>query len=345
MSESRKYNIILFINGILIVIFLNLKSLWYISDLLSPYGEQLSKEVVTKLYYIIQQFFVHLIAFLVIAFYNFSWKNKIAENYRFSKNTNKIFIIVANLFLFFLFAFIPSILTSDFSKFVTITYFFFGNFFVYFLAVSVSYLFVFLKQMDVLRTENQQLKTEKAKAELYALKEQISPHFFFNTLNSLSAVIRTAEKSDSLEFVEKLSQVYRYILDSGNNDLVSIKEEIGFLNDYSYLLHKRFGDNFSIENRMDSNILDYKIPPLALQVLLENVTKHNKLLSSNPIKISIGNTEDSIYFKNELRRKENVASHGSGLSNLNKRYHVICGKEIEIIKKNEEFCVTIPIIK
>ncbi len=126
---------------------------------------------------------------------------------------------------------------------------------------------------------------------------------------------------------------------------MSIKEEIGFLNDYTYLLHKRFGNNFSIENRINSNVLEYKIPPLALQVLLENVTKHNKLLSSSPVKISMVNTEDFIYFKNELRRKENVASHGSGLSNLNKRYQLICGKEIKITEENDEFCVKIPIIR
>ena len=98
-------------------------------------------------------------------------------------------------------------------------------------------------------------------------------------------------------------------------------------------------------SEIDSKILENKIPPLALHVLFENVTKHNKLLSSSPVKISILNTDDYIYFKNELRKKENVASHGSGLSNLNKRYQMICGKEIEISEKNNEFCVKIPIIK
>lgn len=345
MSESRKYNIILFISGILIVIFLNTKSLWYISDLLSQNNGQLLKEAEFKLYYIIQQFIIHLFAFQVIAFYNFTWISRFANLLRVSKLAKITLIIAGNLLLFFLFALIPSVIAKGFSDFGTITYFLFVNFIVYVLAISIAYLFIFLQQIYGLRSENQQLKTDKAKAELYALKEQISPHFFFNTLNSLSAVIRTAEKSDSLEFVEKLSQVYRYILDSGNNNLLSIKEEIEFLNDYSYLLHKRFGNNFSIENRMDSNILDYKIPPLALQVLLENVTKHNKLLSSHPVKISIENMQDHIHFKNELRKKENVVSHDSGLSNLNKRYQMICGKEIEISEKNNEFCVKIPIIK
>ncbi len=168
MRTSRKYNRILFISAILIVIFLNLKSLWYITDLFSPYTEQISKEAELKLYYIIQQFIIHLIAFQVIAFYNFVWKDRIANSFRFSKEANIALIIAVNLFLFFLFAFFPSVIAKGFSNFGAITNFFFGNFFAYVLAVSVAYLFVFLKQMYVLRTENQQLKTEKANAELNA---------------------------------------------------------------------------------------------------------------------------------------------------------------------------------
>ena len=189
MRNSKKYNKILFISGILIVILLNLKSLWYITGLFSPYSEQISKEAELKLYYFIQQYIIHLIAFQVIAFYNFSWKNSIAKFFRFSKNTNIIFTIAANLFLFFLFALFLAILSAGFSGFGKMIYYLLGNLFVYILAISVAYLFVFLKQMYVLRTENHQLKTEKANAELISLKEQLSPHFFFNTLNSLSAVI------------------------------------------------------------------------------------------------------------------------------------------------------------
>lgn len=345
MNKRSEYNTILFISGVLIVTFVNLKSIWYISDLLSNNNGQLLKEAKLKLYYIIQQFITHLVAFQLIAFYNFSWKGRLSNLLRVSKFSNITLIVAGNLFLFFLCAYIPSVLTKYISNFGGITYFLFVNFIVYVLAISIAYLFIFLQQISSLRNENEQLHTEKVRAELFALKEQISPHFFFNTLNSLSAVIRTAEKSESLEFVEKLAQVFRYILDNGECNLVSIQEEIFFINDYSYLLRKRFGNNFSIENRIDSNIMDYKIPPLALQVLLENVTKHNILLSSSPINISIENTEDYILFKNKLRKKANVVSHGSGLSNLNKRYQMICRKQIQIFEKNSEFCVKIPIIK
>ena len=291
-------------------------------------------------------FSVFVVVYCVILF-NYSWKESfIRKNL---KGWNKQFVnITTNIFLYLLLSLLAYILFRSLPHNVEVYSIVF--FLEKFILAEISALII-ASLLIANRTAKRnkevmvQLQIENKKAELQGLKEQISPHFFFNTLNSLSAVIRTAEKSDSLEFVEKLSQVYRYILDSGDNNTVSIKEEIGFLNDYSYLLHKRFGNNFSIDNKIDSKILENKMPPLALHVLFENVTKHNKLLSSSPVKISILNTDDYIYFKNELRKKENVASHGSGLSNLNKRYQMICGKEIEISEKNNEFCVKIPIIK
>jgi len=344
MQNSKKYKFILFISGVLIVILLNLKSLWYIFDLVSPYTELNLKEVEFKLYYIIQQFIIHLIAFQIIAFYNYSWKNKFSEIFCFSKNTNIIFIIAANLFLFFLFAFIPSILTKGFSNFVAITYFLLGNFFVYVLAVSVAYLFVFLRQVYVLRTENQLLKTERANAELTSLKEQISPHFFFNTLNSLSSLIRTRDREDSLEFIEKMSEVYRYILDSTNVDLVMISKEIEFVNSYFYLLKKRFGEKITLQNEICSELYKSNVPPLGIQLLIENAIQHNIISSSSPLIIKLYNDDNMIVAENKINKKDANENFGLGLSNLNKRYQLIANKEIEIIESNEKFIVKLPVL-
>lgn len=348
IKSNRYYILIILFSGFLLSILLNLKLIWYLADLWSNKTiSDFSIEENSKLVYGIQQIFSQFFVFFSIGFFNFSLKDKILQN-TIKPILNVLFVLFSNLIIIFLLSFLQFILFKieyPGKGVLGISYYFWKDFLVYLIAIPFAYILRMNKNFKETKRDNQKLKTEKAKAELITLKEQLSPHFFFNTLNSLSSVIRTAEKSESLEFVEKLSQVYRYILDSGNNDLVSLKEEIGFLNDYSYLLHKRFGNNFSIENKIDSKILNNKIPPLALQVLLENVTKHNKLLSSKLVKISIGNTEDLIYFKNDLRKKENVASHGSGLSNLDKRYQMICGKGIEIIEKNDEFCVKIPIIK
>jgi len=349
IKSNRYYILIILFSGFLLSILLNLKLIWYLADLWSNKTiSDFSIEENSKLVYGIQQIFSQFFVFSLIGYFNFSLKDKIFKQNTIKPTLNVLIVLFANLFIIYILAFLQFILFKieyPGKGILSISYYFWKDFLVYLIAIPFAYILRINKNLKETKRDNQKLKTEKAKAELISLKEQLSPHFFFNTLNSLSAVIRTAEKGDTLEFVEKLSQVYRYILDSGNNNLVSIKEEIVFLNDYTWLLHKRFGNNFSVDNKIDSKILDNKIPPLALQVLLENVTKHNKLLSSKPVKISIENTEDLIYFKNDLRKKENVASHGSGLSNLNKRYRVICGKEIEIIEKNDEFCVKIPIIK
>jgi LytS/YehU family sensor histidine kinase len=307
-----------------------------------------SVEEYGKLIYGIQQIFSQFCVFALLGLFNFSLKDKVFKTNALNPILNGVFVIFANLLIIFLTALLQALIFKmgyPGKGGIAISFFFWKDFIVYSIAIPLAYVLKMNNNLKETKRDNLKLKTEKAKAELISLREQLSPHFFFNTLNSLSAVIRTAEKSDSLEFVEKLSQVYRYILDSGNNNLVSINEEIGFLNDYSYLLHKRFGNNFIIDNRINSNVFDYKIPSLALQVLLENVTKHNKLLSSNPIKITIENTDDVIFFRNIMIRKANVESHGSGLKNLNKRYQMICGRAIEIIEKNDEFCVKIPIIK
>ena len=348
-KSDRYYILIILLSGFLLSILLNLKLIWYLVDLFSNKAIlEFYFEENGKLVYGIQQICSQFVVFFLIGFFNFFLKDKVFKQITIKPILNVLFVVFANLFIIFLLAFLQYILFK--TKYpgkgvLSISYYFWKDLFMYVIAIPFAYILRMNKNLKETRRDNLNLKTEKAKAELISLKEQLSPHFFFNTLNSLSAIIRTAEKSDGLEFVEKLSQVYRYILDSGNNNLVSIKEEIDFLNDYCWLLHKRFGNNFSIDNMIHSNVLDYRIPPLALQVLLENVTKHNKLLSSNPVKISIENTKDFIFFKNELRRKEKSVSHGTGLSNLNKRYQIICKKEIEITETNDDFCVKIPIIK
>ncbi len=350
MNKPNKYYIlIILLSGFFLSILLNLKLLWYLFDLWSNITVSgISLDEDGKLFYGIQQIFSQFCVFALLGLFNFSLKDKVFKQDKLKPILNVLSVIIANLIIIFLIAYLQALffkLEYSGKSILGISYYFWKDFFVYAIAIPLAYVLRMNKNLKETKRDNLKLKTEKTNAELISLREQLSPHFFFNTLNSLSAVIRTAEKSDSLEFVEKLSQVYRYILDSGNNNLVSINEEIAFLNDYSYLIHKRFGDNFMIDNRINGNVLDHKIPPLALQVLLENVTKHNKLLSSSPVKISIENTEDFIFFRNEIIKKANVESHGSGLKNLNKRYLMICGKEIETSEKNNEFCVKIPIIK
>lgn len=350
MNKTNTYYIsIILFSGIFLSILLNLKSLWSLygildTKIISDFSDEESKELI----YFIQQLFSQFFVFSALVFFNFYWKDYLFKRTMFYRLLNVLYVIIGNLVIIFLTAYLQAILFKTESlglDVMGISFYLWIDFFVYSIAIPLAYILKINKNLNQAKSENLVLKTEKANAELTSLKEQLSPHFFFNTLNALSAVIRSGEKNDSIEFVGKLSQVYRYILDSRKNNLVSIKEEIEFLNDYAYLLHKRFGNNFIIENKISNHVLNDRIPPLALQLLLENVTKHNILLSSNILKISIENNDDFIYFINEMKERNNVDSTGLGLTNLNKRYQMIYDKEIEITKKNHHFCVKIPIVK
>jgi LytS/YehU family sensor histidine kinase len=194
-----------------------------------------------------------------------------------------------------------------------------------------------------MQLENVQLKELNTKAELSMLKEQLNPHFMFNTLNSLSAVIRTSTKEASLELVDDISSVYRYVLDNEQISLIQLKEEIGFLNNYINLLKKRFNEALIIDIHIAEEFLIREIPPLTLQILIENVVKHNKILSSKPVYVDIKNYGDFLIVANTLNIKSSTESHGIGLANLNKRFKLLFNKEIEISKTESSFIVKLPI--
>lgn len=168
------------------------------------------------------------------------------------------------------------------------------------------------------RIENELLKQQSLQNELMALKNQIDPHFLFNSLNSLTSLIRDNEKAT--QFVKKLSHMYRYILQSGESDLVSIKEELKFLESYTHLIRTRYRDRFSIDIRIDDKFLEEEIPPLALQLLVENAVKHNEISETNPLKVKIYSKEGSIFIENTMRPRTTI-SEGTknGLLNLKKK--------------------------
>lgn len=211
-------------------------------------------------------------------------------------------------------------------------------------AIFLAYFLTTFRISKEREKEVQELKEENRQAEIQALKEQISPHFLFNTFNSLSALIRTDKKNESLEFIQSLSEVYRYILESQHKNLVSISEELKFLKAYTYLLQKRFEHNLVVNILIDEKKIQDSIPPLALQILVENAVKHNKLTNKVPLKIKIERTANFIEVQNNYNPKVVAESNGIGLINLAKRFHLISNQEIKINKDDKIFFVTIPII-
>ena len=190
--------------------------------------------------------------------------------------------------------------------------------------------------------ENERLKQQNLQTELTALKNQIDPHFLFNSLNSLSCLIRDNDKAT--QFVKKLSFMYRYILQSGDRDMVSLKEELKFLDSYCYLTKTRYRDRFTIDIKIDEKYLEKEIPPLALQLLVENAVKHNEISEINPLTVKIFYKDGFIFVENKIQPRT-VMSEGTGhgLANLNKRYFLIEKQNIVIAKDNNTFSVKLPL--
>ena len=191
--------------------------------------------------------------------------------------------------------------------------------------------------------ENEQLKQQNLQNELSALKNQIDPHFLFNSLNSLNALIR--DNKEATAFVTKLSFMYRYILQSGDRNLVSVKEELKFLESYNYLIKNRYRDRFSITIDIQTGDMDRAVPPLALQLLVENAVKHNEISESHPLQVNMYSKDGAIYVENLIRPRTTIAEGtGNGLPNLAKRYYLMGKQQMTISMANNIFCVKIPLL-
>ncbi|MFK5856939.1 MAG: sensor histidine kinase [Bacteroidota bacterium] len=202
----------------------------------------------------------------------------------------------------------------------------------------------FMSRLLDAEKEIQNAKHEADKSKFEILKSQINPHFLFNSLNSLSSLIHIdVDKAD--EFTNKLSSIYRYILDHQDDNLVTLTEEIEFIRKYIVLQSIRFDDSFSVEIKDVSDYQDMLIIPLSLQLLLENVFKHNIISEKNRITISICVSDNYLIIKNNKNNKNDVGvSHNVGLSNITTRYQLVCDRECIIENTETEFVVRLPLI-
>lgn len=206
---------------------------------------------------------------------------------------------------------------------------------------------VFLvKEAETEKVQRAQTEKAKAEAELEALKNQIDPHFIFNSLNTLSHLIEE-KPAKAKQFNDNLADVYRYILQNKARDLVLLREEMDFLQDYFYLLKIRFEEAVQLNNRIQPEMLDqFLIPPISLQILAENAIKHNEFNDSNPLVIDTMIRENVLIFHNNLRKKElRKPSSGIGLKNLNERYLLTTNNFITITEMKYDFTVSLPVLK
>jgi LytS/YehU family sensor histidine kinase len=206
-------------------------------------------------------------------------------------------------------------------------------------------LLYYFQQWTKAVNEAAELKKRNVMSQLQLLKDQISPHFLFNSLNSLSSLIRR-DPDDAVQFVHRLSGVYRYLLQTNEKDFSELQEELKFLQSYLHLLTTRFGKALQYTIKIDNDYQSFLILPLSLQLLVENAVKHNVVAAYSPLHIWIGNERDYLVVKNNLQKKKSKAvSHGVGLTNILSKYKLFTDRKVEIIETEDYFTVKLPLVK
>jgi sensor histidine kinase YesM len=196
-------------------------------------------------------------------------------------------------------------------------------------------------------TEIEQLKIENLQSRYDALSGRINPHFFFNSLNGIAALVREEKKAETLEYIHKLSGVFRYILQSDGKGMVRLGEELDFLNALLYIFEIRYADKLKFTVNIDKRKHDdLQIPVLSLLPLIENVVKHNAIDSENFMTVAVRLNEDNeLTVSNSVHEKLEAAGDGGiGLSNLSERFKLLTNTEIRIERTRETFTVILPLL-
>lgn len=200
------------------------------------------------------------------------------------------------------------------------------------------------KQFATLQVETIRQERKQIDLQLKALKSQLSPHFLFNSLNSVSSLMHRNEV-DAEAFVRRLALMYQYILDSYEKKLVPLREELKFASAYHHLLHIRFGENLVLNNQLDEKLLNTEIPPVTIQMLIENAVKHNIIRDNQTLNIAIRSDENYLIVENNMTEKnEHAKSHKIGLKNITARYKLLTGKQV-LVQSKDSFIVKLPLIR
>jgi len=208
------------------------------------------------------------------------------------------------------------------------------------LFIIIGYFFKAIRKSEM---KAEQLKTQNERHKFESLKSQLDPHFLFNNLNVLTGLIgENPEKAE--EFTLALSDIYKYVLSQKEQNLVPVEKELDFAKKYLQLLQMRYEKDlsFSLPDKLPKNAL---LPPLSLQLLLENIIKHNKISSNSPLNIKISIEDGYLVVENKKQLKEDVPKNGVGLQNLINRYALLTKKPVLIHDEENSFGVLLPLIK
>lgn len=212
------------------------------------------------------------------------------------------------------------------------------------LVTSSCYIIHLIYRQQQVLVENEQLQAENIRNQYEVLKNQLNPHMLFNSLNTLRSLVRENQKK-AQDYIQELSRVLRYTLQSNEFQSVSLREEMEFVSAYIFLLKMRFENNLQFDIQINKAYEDRRLPPMALQMLIENAVKHNEISNRKPLTIHIA-TDDKgcLSISNAIQPKWTATSGtGIGLANLAKRYRLLFKREIQITE-DKEFTVRIPLV-
>ena len=222
---------------------------------------------------------------------------------------------------------------------------FLTTYFISFAIIACYEAIYFYAQLRTSISEKEEAKQAHIRSELEGLRNQVNPHFLFNSLNTLMHIVGEDPKL-ARRFLQRLSKVYRYILESRNEPLIPLEQELDFIHSYIFLQEERFRGNLKVEMKVDPLFHPYQIVPLSLQILFENAIKHNVISRQNPLRIEVYINQDlQLVVSNNLQRKNQVIhSTRVGLENISKRYRYFTDQEIDVREDETEFTVAIPLI-
>ena len=215
------------------------------------------------------------------------------------------------------------------------------------LAIAIFYSKVYdlINQKQKMEMENEMLKSENLLSQYNVLLTQVNPHVFFNSLNSLSMLIREEKNSSALTYIDRMSDTFRYILQNGQTGMTTLGDELDYIEAYKYLFEIRYAGKFFVDIDVDESLRTRRIPTLSLQPLIENAVKHNTITSSRPLHVKISVEGNSVVVSNKIAPKVEQDGTGIGLSNLDSRHRLLTGKGITILNDGETFTVKLPLSK
>lgn len=188
------------------------------------------------------------------------------------------------------------------------------------------------------------LQKENAILQYRQLKSQVNPHFLFNSLNVLISLINK-NPDLAVTYTKKLSSVYRYVLTRDGQDTVRVREETEFMDNYIDILNTRFSEGLHVSSDIQASDMDRRIPPMSLQLLIENAVKHNAVLPDRPLEIHIGSDGHCLCVSNNINpRLSRTGGTGIGLENLSRKYEILAGRDISVFQDNNVFTVKLPLL-